>query len=131
MRILHPLSVLVLTAASLSAAELRDEWVDADIGHRVVRLSRIPGENQSLYFHQNEFTASGDKLVFEHGGSDRTRTGRGLWTNRIYVCDFATRESELLTDHGGKVILVAPKSRQVYHQWSNTLFATDLDTHET
>ena len=27
------------------------EWVDADTGHRVVRLSREPG-SASLYFHQ-------------------------------------------------------------------------------
>src|SRR5262245_48413169 len=48
---------------SAAAAEMRDEWIDPDTGHLVVRLSRVPGESQSLYFHQNEFTASGDKLV--------------------------------------------------------------------
>jgi oligogalacturonide lyase len=37
----------------------------------------------------------------------------------------------LLTDHGGKVILVMPKSREVYHQRSNTLYATHLDTRQT
>jgi len=107
------------------------DWIDPDTGHRIVRLSRVPGESQSLYFHQNEFTASGDKLVYENGGSDRTRSARGLWTNRIYAYDFTTQKSELLSDHGGKVILVMPKTRQVYHQRSNTLFATHLDTHET
>src|SRR6185436_10320775 len=94
--------MLLLTATVLSAAELRDEWLDADTGHRVVRLSRVPGRSQSLYFHQNEFTASGDKLVFENGE-------RGSWVNRIYVYDFPRKKCELLTE-GGKVILVAPKS---------------------
>ena len=126
-----PTLASVLLAATGWTAELRDEWVDSDTGHRVVRLSRVTGPSQSLYFHQNEFTASGDKLVFENGGSDTTRTARRVWTNRIYVYDFATKKSELLTDHGGKVILVAAKGRQVYHQLSNTLFATHLDTHET
>src|SRR5262245_48941275 len=90
----------LLFAATVLSAEVRNEWVDPDTGHRVVRLSQVPGENQSLYFHQNEFTAAGDKLVFENGGSDKSRTARGFWTNRIYVYDFTTKKSELLTDSG-------------------------------
>ena len=117
------------------AAELRDEWIDADTGHRISRLSSVPGESQSLYFHQNQFTASGDKLVYENTdtrfNSQRVRNERGAFTNRIYVYDFTTKKSELLTDQGGKVILVIPESRTVYHQRSNTLYATYLDTHET
>ena len=111
----------------------RDDWVDPDTGHRVVRLSRVPGESQSLYFHQNQFTAAGDKLVFENTdtrfNSQRVRNERGAFTNRIYSYDFVTKTSELLTDHGGKVILVMPESRTVYHQRSNTLYSTHLDTH--
>jgi hypothetical protein len=38
------------------------EWVGRETGHRVIRLSREPG-SASLYFHQNAYTASGDKLV--------------------------------------------------------------------
>jgi oligogalacturonide lyase len=109
---------------TVSTAGLRDEWIDADTGHRIVRISRVPGESQSLYFHQNGFTASGDKVVFENGE-------RGVFTNRIYVYDFTTKQSKLVTGNGGKVILVAAKSRQVYHQSSNTLFATHLDTLKT
>jgi oligogalacturonide lyase len=118
-------------------AELRDDWIDPDTGHRIMRLSRVPGESQSLYFHQNEFTASGDKLVFENTdtrfNSQRTRNDREriALTNRIYVYDFKAKKSELLTDHGGKVILVMPKSRTVYHQRSNTVYATHLDSRET
>src|SRR6478736_5308074 len=125
--------LLSLASAVLAGSALAGEreWIDADTGHRVMRLSDVPGDNQSLYFHQNEFTSSGDKLIFENGGSDRTRTERGFWTNRIYVYDFKNRKCELLTDHGGKAILVMPNSRQVYHQRSNTLYATHLDTHET
>ena len=115
---------IALASCGSCAAELRDDWIDADTGHRVVRLSRVPGESQSLYFHQNGFTATGDKVVFENGE-------RGAFTNRIYAYDFKTQQSELLTDVGGKVILVAAKSRQVYHQRANTLSATHLDTHAT
>src|SRR5262249_22489054 len=77
------------------------------------------------------FTASGDKLVFENGGSDRTRTQRGMWTNRIYVYDFKTPNCDFLTDHGGQMILVVPTSPQGYHQPSNTPYATPLDTRQT
>ena len=128
---LSSLAVPRLAAATLSAAELRDEWIDADTGHRVVRLSRVPGESQSLYFHQNEFTASGDKLVFENGDADAPRGERGMRANRIYSYDFTRQQCGLLTDQGGKVILVAARSRQVYHQRSNTLFVTHLDTRKT
>jgi oligogalacturonide lyase len=135
LRVLCAFAFAFLTVAtparSASASERHNEWIDPDTGHRVMRLSDVPGGNQSLYFHQNEFTASGDKLVFENTPSRRPRTERGLWSNRIYVYDFTTKKSELLTDEGGKVILVAPKSRQVYHQRSNTLLATHLDTRNT
>jgi oligogalacturonide lyase len=134
---LKPALLAMFLAVSVFGAELRDEWIDADSGHRVVRLSRVPGESQSLYFHQNEFTASGDKLVFENtdestrGASTTSQWERGMRTNRIYAYDFKAKKSELITDHGGKVILVMAKSRQVYHQRSNTVYATHLDTKVT
>src|SRR5580704_6807915 len=50
------------TPAPAVPAEPPTEWIDPDTGHRVIRLSREPG-SQSLYFHQNPYTADGDKLV--------------------------------------------------------------------
>ncbi len=117
--------------ASASAAELRHDWADPDTGHRIVRLSRVPGESQSLYFHQNEFTLSGDKLVFENWDLGGAGGRGGIGMNRIYAYDFVKKECGLVTDQGGKVILVAARSRQVYHQRSNTLFVTHLDTLKT
>ena len=38
------------------------EWIEPATGHRVVRLSDEPG-TASLYFHQNPYTATGDKMV--------------------------------------------------------------------
>ena len=38
------------------------EWIDADTGHRVIRLSREDG-TESLYFNQNAYTADGKKLI--------------------------------------------------------------------
>jgi oligogalacturonide lyase len=97
----------VLTTTAF-AAELRDEWIDAETGHRVVRLSRVPGESMSLYFHDNEFTAAGDRLVFEN--RDRSAGARGNY--RIYVYDFASKRCDLINADGGKVISVAKKTRQ-------------------
>jgi len=58
-------SLLPVAGRFASAADnLRDEWVDSETGHRVVRLSRLPGSSSSFYFHQNAFTAEGDKMVF-------------------------------------------------------------------
>jgi len=126
---------LFLSSNSLPAAELRDDWIDADTGHRIVRLSRVPGESQSLYFHQNSFTASGDKVVFENTdrrfNSQRVREERANRISRIYAYDFKSQQSQLLVNDGGKVIQVAASSRQVYHQRSNTLFVTHLDTGST
>ncbi|HTH38859.1 MAG TPA: hypothetical protein VL572_12870, partial [Pyrinomonadaceae bacterium] len=56
------LSVLVSSAIAQNGV-LPREWIDPDTGHRVVRLSDESG-SQSFYFHQNGYTASGDKLVF-------------------------------------------------------------------
>jgi len=39
------------------------EWIDADTGHRVVRLSGDAG-GTTLYFHDNAFSRQGDKLIF-------------------------------------------------------------------
>jgi oligogalacturonide lyase len=44
------------------SAEPPTEWIDPATGHRVVRLSREPG-SASLYFHQNAYSADGQKLV--------------------------------------------------------------------
>src|SRR6516164_11394608 len=60
----------VVTIASaksiLSAEAVQDapptDWVDPATGHRVIRLSRDAG-TASFYFHQEGFTAQGDKLV--------------------------------------------------------------------
>jgi len=102
---------------------LRDEWVDPDTGHRIVRLSRVPGSSQSFYFHQNAFTATGDKMVFENNPG-----GGG---NRLMVLDWATRKIEPLTEPGVRGIIVGRSGRQVYYQRWGGLYATHLDTKAT
>src|SRR5260370_42712354 len=77
------------------------EWVDPATGHRVVRLSREPGSS-SLYFHQNGYTAGGDKMVFT------TREGLSAY-------NFKTRDIEPLVQGRVGDVIVGKKTRQVFY----------------
>ena len=111
-------SCLCLRAADAPPSE----WIDQDTGHRVIRLSTEPG-SESLYFNENAWTASGDKLVY-------------YAPDGIYDYNFKRRQNELVvagTNISG--VIVSRNSRKVYYvrrydgQW--TAYSTHLDTHET
>jgi oligogalacturonide lyase len=93
------------------------EWIDPDTGHRVRRLTDEPG-SQSLYFHQNPYTASGDKMVFT------SPTG-------LYTYNFKTGKSELLVEGRVGSLIVGPKTRQAFYFKGDGIYATNLDTRET
>ncbi len=58
------LAALMLASVRVYAQnDIPTDWIDPDTGHRVIRLSREDG-SQSSYFHQNEFTPDGKRLVF-------------------------------------------------------------------
>ena len=110
------------------AAELPKEWIDPATGHRVVRLSEAPG-SESLYFHQNAFTAEGDKMVMV------TPEGIATVNLRTRAIDLVVPGIARSTNisHG---IIVGKKSRQVYYvkrdDASNIVaFVTHLDTKVT
>jgi oligogalacturonide lyase len=110
--------------SSATTGQLRDEWVDPDTGHRVVRLSRIPGESESFYFHQNAFTAEGDKMVFTHAITNRVR--------ELCVLDWKTRSITPLTDSfTNRGEIVHANSRQAFWLRAGTLYVTHLDTRAT
>lgn len=114
-RIIAILPLLGITVAS--AAEPPAEWVEPATGHRVVRLSREPG-TASLYFHQNGYTAEGDKLL--------VTTPEGLATINL-----RTRAVEPVAEGRAGNIVVGRKGRQVYYTKGNDVLATHLDTHAT
>ena len=62
MKLWTPVFVAVLFISALRPQEKRD-WVDPATGHRVVRLTDDSG-GSTLYFHDNAFSAEGDKLMF-------------------------------------------------------------------
>src|SRR5690349_2925026 len=62
------LSICLLLPLRLRAADTpRSDWIDPDTGHRVIRLSTEPGSS-TLYFHDNAYSESGDKLIFASPG---------------------------------------------------------------
>lgn len=94
------------------------EWIDADTGHRVIRLSDEAG-SQSLYFHQNAYTPDGEKLFIT------TPTGLAL-------VNLKTRAIEKIVDGRVNIIVVGRKTGQVYYvKDRSTVYATDPKTHAT
>ena len=109
--------MLIFTAAIFRAQDPPREWVDPDTGHRVVRLSDEPGSS-SFYFHQNGYTASGDKLVFS------TRSGLSTY-------DFKTKKIEQIVEGRTGDVIVGRKTRKVFYLKGDTVYETDIDTKAT
>ncbi len=57
------LMLLIALASCQGQNTIPTNWIDPNTGHRIIRLSREDG-SQSSYFHQNQFTPDGKKLVF-------------------------------------------------------------------
>lgn len=110
-------AVAFLLSAVAWTQEPPREWVDPDTGHRVVRLSDEPGSS-GFYFHQNRYTAKGDKMVFS------TREG-------LAVFDFKTHRINLLVQGSTRDAVVGPKTRQVFYMKSDTVYASNIDTGAT
>jgi oligogalacturonide lyase len=117
MQLYRLLLAIVLTATVALAETPPKEWVDPATGHRVVRLSDESG-TASLYFHQNPYTASGDKMV--------VTTPEGLAT-----IDLRTRKIEPLVVGRVSQVVVGKKTRQVFYMKDGTVYATHIDTHTT
>jgi oligogalacturonide lyase len=108
---------IVVCFACCARAEAPKEWVEPATGHRVVRLSREAG-TASLYFHQNPFTAKGDKCV--------VTTPSGL-----AAIDLNSRAIESLAEGRASHIVVGKKTRQVFYVREGVVCGTHLDTKKT
>src|SRR6476661_1854889 len=112
------INLLLFAAIGLAqTTEPPREWIDPDTGHRIVRLSNEPGSS-SFYFHQNGYTASGDKLVFS------TRSGLSTY-------DFKTKKIEQIVEGRTSNVIVGRKSRKAFYLKGDTVFETDIDTKAT
>ncbi len=133
-RFLLPVFSVVVLSAALTAqqdppgskparAEPPTEWVEPATGHRVIRLSREPGTS-SFYFHQNAYTASGDKMV--------VATRRGLATIDLTALGGPNPPKvEPLVDGRAGSVVVGRKTRQVFYTRDGSVYATHLDTKAT
>src|SRR5215471_11640923 len=118
-------SLMINTGGTFSAIAQSDgppqapprEWIDPDTGHRVIRLTEDSG-GASLYFHQNGYTASGDKLVIT------TRAG-------LSTINLKTRKVEPLVEGRVSNVVVGGKTRQVFYIKDDTVYSTNLDNRET
>ena len=128
MRLFILLTISFFSVANVIAAESEPptDWIDPDTGHRIIRLSREPG-SKSLYFHQNAFTARGDKLVIT------TPHGISTVDLKTHEIDLVVPDPRFGENQSGMVI--GKRTRQVFYvkrTESNTVaFATDLDSHAT
>lgn len=93
------------------------EWIDQDTGHRIIRISDEPGSS-TFYFHQNAYTANGDKLVFS------TRGGLSTY-------DFNSKKIEQIVDGRTGNVIVGKKTRKVFYSKGDTVYETDIDTKTT
>src|SRR5438477_454425 len=101
----------------LAAEEVPSEWIEPATGHKVVRLSQDPGTS-SFYFHQNAYTAEGDKLLVS--------TPAGLSTIDLQ----SHKLDSVVEGHAGNVI-VGRKTRQAFYTRGAAVYATHLDTRAT
>jgi beta-galactosidase len=108
--------VPVARGAAVPAAPPR-EWTDPATGYRVVRLSEEAGST-SLYFHQNAYTAAGDKMVI-------------AVPDGLAAITLKTRAVERIVSGRVSNVVVGPKSRQVFYLKENAVYATHLDTRAT
>lgn len=110
-------SALIDTTLQQAPESPPREWIDPATGHRVLRLSEAPG-SASLYFHQNQYTGKGDKMVFT------TREGLCAVNLRTFKIE------PIVEGRAGKVI-VGKKTRQVFYMIGDVVYATHLDTKVT
>ena len=112
-------SALLLAAfqPGRTQTEPPSSWVDADTGHRVVRLTREP-DSASLYFNQNGYTADGKGLVYT------TPDG-------VSVLEFATKKARQVAQGRVRLVDAGRKTQRVYYLRDGAAFWTDVDSGET
>lgn len=120
--------------------KMPDEWIDKSTEHKVIRLTRRTGNNTSFYFHNRPF--AGNKMIFygtdyqytANNDSVKQETGNITAANKqLYSVDLKSLKIEQLTFQSSPMIgeIVGSKSRLVYYQIKDSVFATNIDTKKT
>ncbi len=101
------------------ADSLRKEWVDADTGHKIYRLSTQNGSG-SLYFHYNAYSPDGKTVVFNSPAG-------------IMEADLASKKAELVVP-GHNAMETSRVANEVFYidRQAGAVMAADLgDGHKT
>ena len=115
-------------------------WIDKVTHHKVVRLSNIPGNSLSFYFHNNPFI--GNKMVFYNNSkakgaqeSEKIRVAQpssNVFDKQIWTIDLANQQTEKITNlstpMGGEI--VSGKSGNIYFQIKDSVFRVNAQTKE-
>ena len=116
-RIVNLVATLVVAAAATTGftaqqEEPRRDWIDPATGHRIVRLSDEPGSS-TLYFHDNAFSAAGDKLMLRTPKGIAVVDVAKIGTRRPQagLCGAAARGGYFA--RRGREIYLAPARRQL------------------
>jgi oligogalacturonide lyase len=112
---------LTFAGAAAQAQSPPREWVEAETGHRVIRLSGDEG-GSSLYFHQNTYTPQGDKLIFD--------TRAGIVAIDVTKLGKEPVKAELIVPEG-RAISVAWRTPDVYYRKDGALWAANIETKAT
>ena len=115
------LAIMASPAWTQPAAPPTD-WIDPATGHRILRLTR-DGGGSSFYFHQNYYTAAGDKMVVAAKG--------GLATIDLTTLGEKPGKIEVIVSGNAKSPILGKKSRQVYYIRGTSIYATHIDTRES
>jgi len=120
--------------------KMPDAWIDKTTGHKVIRLTKRPGNNMSFYFHNDPF--AGDKMIFygtdylntSDNDSVKQETGNIPANNKqLFSVDLKTFKVEQISRQASPMNgeIVAPKNRLVYYQIKDSIFSTNIDTKAT
>lgn len=110
-----------------SVTPLPSEWIDKDTGHKIIHLVTGAGENSSFYFHNNPFlqTKEGNRQIMVYYGMVNG-------DKQLFSVDLKTHKSDQITNKkrvSGEI--VATKSREVYYQCGDSVFASGVENHQT
>jgi len=121
-----------LAAASLYAqvpiletgnGTMPNEWIDKDTHHKLVKLTRVEGENASFYFHNNPFI--GNRMVFYNTSATNGK--------QLYTVDLKTLQTEQIT-HSATPMgseIVGTGKHNIYYQVKDSVYAVNIDTKES
>lgn len=99
-----------------------NQWIDKDTHHKVIKLSRLEGNNGSFYFHNNPFYQN--KMVFYNNKKNQ---------KQIYSVDLTTFSQDQITNQklpmNGEV--VGKKTGNIYYQIQDSVFSSNITSKET